>query len=61
MTKSIDKPNCINWMGTFQSEDFVHSRTSARCSSSLESKFADLRVRSGNVGARRSRSAEIER
>ena len=61
MTKSIDKPNCVNWMGTFWSEDFVHSRTSVRCSPSLESKFVDLRVRSGNVGVRRSRSGEVER
>lgn len=58
MTKSIDKPNCVNWMGTFWSEDFVHS---LRCSPSLESKFVDLRVRSGNVGVRRSRSEEVER
>ena len=32
MTKVIEKLNCINGSGTFQSEDAMHSRTSVRCS-----------------------------
>lgn len=30
MTKAIDRPNCINEIGTFQSEDVTHSRASVR-------------------------------
>ena len=48
MTKSIEKLNCINGSGTFQSDDLMHSSTSDRCrpmrSNLLESKFVDLQV-----------------
>ena len=58
MTKVIEKLNCINGSGPFQSEDAMHSRTSVRCSPSqtviqwliLESKFVDLQVFRTNVG-----------
>ena len=55
MTKSIEKLNCTNGSGTFQSEDVLQSRTSDRCrpicrSNLLESKFVDLQVFRANVG-----------
>ena len=67
-TKSIDKPNCVNEIGTFQNEDASHGRTSVRCRAiqnviqrlhHLEIKFIDLRVCSVNVGTFRDRSGEI--
>ena len=68
MTKSIDRPNYVNGVGTFQSKDAMHGRTSARCRPSqtvimqihhLERMFVDLRVCSVNVGTIRGRSGEI--
>ena len=35
MTKIIDRLNCINRIGTFQCENVIHSRASARCQFSL--------------------------
>ena len=64
MTKSIEKLNCINRSGTFQSEDVLQSRTSGRCkpisrSNLLESKFVDLQVFRANVGTLRGSSGEL--
>ena len=47
MTESIDEPNCVNVIGTFQSEDAAHSRfrpiqTVLQPPHQLESKFVDL-------------------
>ena len=64
MTKSIDKLNCVNTIGTFQSGDIAHIRTNVVCRPSetiqqphhLESKFVDLRVCRGD---RRCWSVEI--
>ena len=55
MTKSIDKLNCVNTIGTFQSGDIAHTRT-VICRPSetiqqphhLESKFVDLRACRGD-------------
>ena len=64
MTKSIEKLNCINRSGTFQSEDVLQSRTSDRCkaisrSNLLEIKFVDLQVFRANVGTLRGSSGEL--
>ena len=65
--ESIDKPNCINRIWTFQSEDATHGRTSVICGPSqavilqlyqLESKFVDLQACSVNVGTLRGRSRD---
>ena len=58
MTKSIENLNCINESGTIQSEDVMHSRTSARYRPSqtviqwltLESNFVDLQGFRANIG-----------
>ena len=59
MKKSIDKLNCINKIGTFQSKDAAHGRTSARCRPidaviyqlpHFGSKSIDLEVCKVNVG-----------
>lgn len=53
MTKVIDRPNCVNWIGTFQCEDNTHYKTSFKCRPSqtvihrlhhLEGIFVDLQV-----------------
>ena len=68
MTKSIDKRNYVNGIGTFQIEDAAHGHTGVRCRPSqtviqrlhhLESKFVDVRVCSVNVEALRGKSGEI--
>ena len=65
--KSFDKLNCVNGIGTFQSEDAMHVRSSVGCRRSqtvierlhlLENKFLDLWVCSVNVGTLRSWSGE---
>ena len=66
MTKSIEKLNCINGSGTFQSEDVRHSSTSVGCRPSqtaiqrltLESKFVNLQVFRANVRTLRGNSGE---
>ena len=66
MTKSIEKLNCINGSGTFQSEDVMHSGTSVGCRPSqtviqrliLESKFVNLQVFRANVRTLRGNSGE---
>ena len=65
MTKIIEKLNCINGSGTFQSKDVLHSRTSDRCrpicrSNPLERKLVDLRVFRANVRTLRGSSVELE-
>ena len=49
--KSIDRPNNVNGIGNFQTEDATHGRTSVRCRFNQtvfqplhhqESKFVDL-------------------
>ena len=66
MTKTIEKLNCINGSGTFQSEDVMHSSTSVGCRPSqaviqgliLESEFVNLQVFRANVGTLRGSSGE---
>ena len=66
MTKSIEKLNCINGSGTFQSEDVMHISTSVGCRPSqaviqrliLESEFVNLQVFRANVGTLRGSSGE---
>ena len=66
MTKSIEKLNCITGSRTFQSEDVMHSSTSAGCRPSqtviqrriLESKFVNLQVFRANVRTLRGNSGE---
>ena len=66
MTKSIEKLNCINGSGTFQSEDVMHSSASVGCRPSqaviqrliLESEFVNLQVFRANVGTLRGSSGE---
>ena len=66
MTKSIEKLNCINGSGTFQSEDVMHSSTSVGCRPSqaviqrliLESEFVNLQVFRANVGTLRGSSEQ---
>ena len=68
MSKSVDKPNCVNGIGTFQGDEDALHRTSVRSRPSqttvqrlhhVESKFVDLRVCSVNGGTLRGRSEEI--
>ena len=66
MTKRIEKLNCINGSGTFQSEDVMNSRTSVGSRPSqtviqrliLESNFVNLQVFRANVGTLRGSSGE---
>ena len=66
MTKSIEKLNCINGSGTFQSADMMRSSTSVGCRPSqaviqrliLESEFVNLQLFRANVGTLRGSSLE---
>ena len=67
MNKSIDRPNSIKEIGTFQDDDAILGRTSVKCRPSqtviqglpdLESKFLDLQICSVNVGTLRGRSGD---
>ena len=68
MTKSIDKPNGVNVIGTFRSEDAAHGRTSVSCGPSqsiiqgvhhVESDSVNFQVYSLIVGIPRGRLREI--
>lgn len=53
MTLSIDKPNWVNEIGTFQSEGRTSVRSRPSQAVKLERNFVDLRVCSVNVGTLR--------